>query len=606
LALFLVAVAVLILHAAHYWPFLSDDALISLRYARRLLDGHGLTWTDGPRVEGYSNLLWVLLVALAGALGMDLIDAARLLGVAGMAAVVAVALSRRSRATTTTDRVALAAGILFFVLAAPTAVWAIGGLEQPLVAALLASAIVLSFSIFEAQEAPTRRLLALSLALGLLCVTRPDGPLFTVATMLAFAVWTRDARRLTPHRAPTTARLLATIVLFPALLFAAQLAFRLLYYRDWVSNPARVKIGPSLHRVAEGAVYLAKTFVTLAPLSFVALAAGLVMLRRPERRPHAILLASIALLWSAYLLVVGGDTFPSGRQFVPIVVVLTFALIEGGGGVIEWIARRVPAIRSPALATILVIVTFGVFVAFQHRFNHRAREERWEWDGQALALTLKRAFADEKPLIAVTAAGCLPYWTGFPAVDMLGLNDAYLPRHRPPGMGEGPMGHELGSGRYVLDRQPDLIVFHTGLLVGDYRSDLELARSEQFHREYTPVTITCGAPHRFDGVVWFRNDSPKVGIRATKDSIVVPAYLMRLEGATSIAVLGRENRLVTRTVRGGRWSCVLPEPVDPAARVVIQSEYRDAADWIMASVTGRILEVSFQAPMEVESFVVKR
>src|SRR5262245_5805192 len=108
---FLVLLAVLLIHIRHYWPFLSDDALISLRYARRLLDGHGLTWTDGPRVEGYSNLLWVLLTALAGALGLDLIVAARLLGVVGMAAVIGLALSRHSQATTAADRIALGVGV---------------------------------------------------------------------------------------------------------------------------------------------------------------------------------------------------------------------------------------------------------------------------------------------------------------------------------------------------------------------------------------------------------------------------------------------------------------------------------------------------------------
>lgn len=44
--------ALLVLHAAYYWPFLSDDALISLSYARRWIMGHGLTWTTGERVEG--------------------------------------------------------------------------------------------------------------------------------------------------------------------------------------------------------------------------------------------------------------------------------------------------------------------------------------------------------------------------------------------------------------------------------------------------------------------------------------------------------------------------------------------------------------------------
>ena len=43
---------ILLLNAWHYYPFLSDDALISLRYARRMLTGHGLSWTDGQPVEG--------------------------------------------------------------------------------------------------------------------------------------------------------------------------------------------------------------------------------------------------------------------------------------------------------------------------------------------------------------------------------------------------------------------------------------------------------------------------------------------------------------------------------------------------------------------------
>lgn len=71
----LAAAAALVLHARAYLPFLSDDALMSLRYAARLLGGHGLTWTAGPPVEGYSNGLWVLLVALAGAAGAPRYDA---------------------------------------------------------------------------------------------------------------------------------------------------------------------------------------------------------------------------------------------------------------------------------------------------------------------------------------------------------------------------------------------------------------------------------------------------------------------------------------------------------------------------------------------------
>ena len=33
----------LLFHAGRYYPFIADDALISLRYARRLVEGQGLT-----------------------------------------------------------------------------------------------------------------------------------------------------------------------------------------------------------------------------------------------------------------------------------------------------------------------------------------------------------------------------------------------------------------------------------------------------------------------------------------------------------------------------------------------------------------------------------
>src|SRR5688572_19988959 len=73
---------VLLVHADRYMPFFADDSFISMRYAERLLEGKGLTWNDGERVEGYSNFLWVLAVAAVGAFGVDMLAAARALGIA--------------------------------------------------------------------------------------------------------------------------------------------------------------------------------------------------------------------------------------------------------------------------------------------------------------------------------------------------------------------------------------------------------------------------------------------------------------------------------------------------------------------------------------------
>ena len=62
--------------------FITDDAFISFRYARNLLEGHGLVFNPGEYVEGYTNFLWVLeLAAIWGLLGIRPEDAAQWLSV---------------------------------------------------------------------------------------------------------------------------------------------------------------------------------------------------------------------------------------------------------------------------------------------------------------------------------------------------------------------------------------------------------------------------------------------------------------------------------------------------------------------------------------------
>ncbi len=41
----------------------TDDAFISFRYARNLVEGHGLVFNPGEYVEGYTNPLWTLWIA---------------------------------------------------------------------------------------------------------------------------------------------------------------------------------------------------------------------------------------------------------------------------------------------------------------------------------------------------------------------------------------------------------------------------------------------------------------------------------------------------------------------------------------------------------------
>ncbi|HEX2900967.1 MAG TPA: hypothetical protein VHS96_14715, partial [Bacteroidia bacterium] len=62
-----------------------DDAFISYRYGKNLLNAGELTWNVGEApVEGYTGILLPLLAAALLALGLPLLTGVKLLGIAAM------------------------------------------------------------------------------------------------------------------------------------------------------------------------------------------------------------------------------------------------------------------------------------------------------------------------------------------------------------------------------------------------------------------------------------------------------------------------------------------------------------------------------------------
>ena len=189
---------------------------------------------------------------------------------------------------------------LAFALAGNVAVWAIGGLEQALVAALLAWGVALALPLAEGPI-PPRRLLGAAACLALLCLTRPDGPLFIACLAIAVVL----ARRFERAAFADALRLAA----LPALAVVLQLAFRLIYYGDWVANTARVKVAFSWPRLLGGLAYVGDGLLWLGGLTFLALL-GLGPALAGSGRRRLLLLVLPLLAWLAYVAAVGGDIFP--------------------------------------------------------------------------------------------------------------------------------------------------------------------------------------------------------------------------------------------------------------------------------------------------------
>ena len=170
---------------AYISRFFLDDAFISFRYARNLLEGHGLVWNPGERVEGYSNFLWILeLAAIWAVTGVPPEDAARWLSVAyTIAALGAMAWwawrlpGLRERGLTWWMALAL------LCTSATFALWtSAGGLETRQFTFFVLLAVVA----LTAHRGSRRGLAVASLSLALASLTRPEGPLIAAC---CFAWW---------------------------------------------------------------------------------------------------------------------------------------------------------------------------------------------------------------------------------------------------------------------------------------------------------------------------------------------------------------------------------------------------------------------------------
>ncbi len=153
------------------WPSLHlvvDDVYISYTYALRLLAGEGLTWTTGERVEGYSNLLWVLLLATGRVAQLPVTWFSKALSFAAAVGIVG-AVHRRAPPTWMGTWLVLAVGG-WGALAA----WSVLGMETTTFAALL----------WFGWGAVARPGSTGWVALLLAALTRPEGSLYVVAAAL--------------------------------------------------------------------------------------------------------------------------------------------------------------------------------------------------------------------------------------------------------------------------------------------------------------------------------------------------------------------------------------------------------------------------------------
>ncbi len=513
------AFAAVLLHAWHF-GHTCDDAYISFRYARNLYEGLGLVYNPGERVMGYSNFLWVVFLAGARALGVDILLASRLLGTVFTWATLALVGFQARRWALRPATAALVLGLL--VANGTFALWMFGGLEGPLFACLLTASVVTALSCDE-QPAPGRFLL-LGSTLGLAALTRPEGIFYSVPicgwVLFRLVVARYESGRLeAPHRAggrePGNGRQeieSGGTTGWPAHRSGGRAGARRILTGVLLALgiAAACYLGMTLWMVAYYGDPLPNTYYAKAhPVSLEVLSRGWLFTRRFLEAYHLVP-AGIVLWWTA-----ATRLSPRARGWLPLGVIAAFVvffLATGGDALVYhrmwlWTLPMFALLAAEAIACTWrtraerIVVTIcgitAVALSLPDSFAgediaYLREDDRFLADLVVLGRSLE-ANTPEDTLIAANNIGVLGYESRRRILDMLGLVDRHIARA--PGKPVATPGHESHDGAYVLERRPDLIflgmprvVAHPARLQDDpgrlYPSDVDLIRDARFRRGY--------------------------------------------------------------------------------------------------------------------------
>lgn len=432
--------------------FVLDDAFISFRYADHLARGLGLVWNPGEAVEGYTNFLWTVWMALPHGLGADPVVFAWTSGLVlfTLGLGVTYLMARRLLGE-------LAAwAVLLLVGTHPTfSAYATGGLETQLQAVLFVTAVWLALVLGEEggwRPAPAA-LLSLLFAAALL--TRLDSGV--MVAIVGGATVVELGRSPLPARA--RARVAAALTVPALLVVGVWLLWKLHMYGAILPNTFHVKTDGG-GALAQGLGYVRHFSFSYLYVLFAALAGIFArrLLRAADRRLVAP--AALAVAWTGYLAWIGGD-FMEFRMFVPIVPILMTLMV--------FVVFAVTRSRAVRVALLLLLAAGSVrhalyFTRVDGIDEIRSLAEMIEspardWDGVGRRLGELFDRPDCAVVIATTAAGAIPYYSRLETVDMLGLNDRYVARHG------RQLGDRVGHTRmapldYLLERRVDLIAGH--------------------------------------------------------------------------------------------------------------------------------------------------
>ncbi len=434
---------------SNYWPllpllalglwnaygnaFMQDDAYISYNYAKWFSQGFGLVWYPASTEFGYTNFLYTLMIGIAmlfrapSEIASNVINVSSFLG--------CLIFSYKIAERVLGNRVFALLPVLLLATHHTFTAYATGGLET-----MWVTLLVLAFYwhiLVHGEREPEKNYLVIGVLAALVLLSRLDTAILLFPAYCYLLISARGGVRA------YYARLLEmkSAVLIPTITTLGFLLTCFIAYGYALPNTFYVKMAGGESMLKSGLRYLwiyntwqlyLPLFVPLMLVYFFAKRDSLQRLGKP-----VLLLVSVVFIWLAYVADVGGD-FMEFRFLVPV---LAFYYIV----VLRIILALLPKYQIRTLIAVACAFLLGNYNHGMPHINLKSmenlqnflstgvqpigalREQIWErpnnWIivGQSLHTFFYTGKSSDVK-IGVTPAGAIPYFSGLPAIDQLGLN----------------------------------------------------------------------------------------------------------------------------------------------------------------------------------------
>lgn len=489
-----------------------EDSYITFRYVENFVSGQGLVYNPGERVEGYSNFLWLMILALFRWLGFNIINVSKFLAVGANSLTIILSTIFLVSLLKSRFTIEELKKLPFLIFLFPALLIFFNpmlhynsdrGLETCFYAMLLLTGTWLL-----SEE----RLLPASLVFSALALTRPEG-FFYMGIATLFFFWLKLSViknqqikiknvRVNNERVISRARLKNSVLtdgIIPVLkfilpftvIFGAYLIWRRSYYGYWLPNTVYAKVSkwnfyynPSLGLLWQ----FVKSWSFLPGISV----AGTIFLIVKEHdffwRWRLLLVLGMAGGVLLYTLAIGYVLTDSFRHYVPAVPPL-IVLLSVSIGYLSLSVRSPLALRL-RLSLVVLLLGLNFYTSDnldmpRSRLHCRTLEfltrrdfgERWRWylaPSVWLGAEAGRWLNQNIPPTALLAAdqmGQLGYYSRHRIIDLLGLMDTEI-------------AHRGYSTTLLLRRNPDYMVLlgmNNEPIIQQFK---ETIRDTEFRKKY--------------------------------------------------------------------------------------------------------------------------